>query len=106
MTCGKAHTLGIEVNWFPPKKVRDKMVSGDSGSFAMELYNALHEFPFRGMVSFIHKSSSMTRKEFAECELSEKYWPDTHNCKCGRMVNKQCVFKLFSTFSNEDAVDV
>ena len=91
---------------FLPKKVRNKMASSKGGSLAMELYNALHNFPFRGMVPFIRKSSSITRKEFTECELSGKYWLDTCNCRRGCKVNKQCVFELFGTFSNENAVDV
>ena len=69
------------------------MVSSESGSFAMELYNALKTFPFKGMVSFIRKSSSVTRKEFNDCEQSKEYWLDTRNCKHGRKVNKQCVLK-------------
>ena len=82
------------------------MASSKSGSFAMELYNALKTFPFRGMVSFIRKSSSVTRKEFNDSEQSKEYWLDTRNCKRGRKVNKPCVFEMFGTFSNENAADV
>ena len=91
---------------FLPKKDSDKMVSGKSGSFAMELYNALKTFPFRRMVSFIRKSSSVTCKEYNNSEQSKEYWLDTRNCKHGRKVNKQCVFEMFGTFSNENAADV
>ena len=82
------------------------MASSKDGSVAMELYNALQTFPFRGMVSYICKSSNITCKEFKDSELSAKYWLDTHNCKRGRKVNKQCVFEMFGTFSNENAGDV
>ena len=82
------------------------MASSESGSFAMELYNALKTFPFRGMVLLIRKSSSVTHKEFSDSEQSKEYWLDTRNCKHGRKVNKQCVFEMFRTFSNEDAADV
>ena len=34
------------------------------------------------------------------------YWLDTRNCKRDRKVNKQCVFEMFGTFSNENTVDV
>ena len=69
------------------------MATGESGSIAMELYNALKTFPFRKMVSFIRKSSSITYKEYNNSEQSKEYWLDTRNCKHGRKVNKQCVFK-------------
>ena len=82
------------------------MASSKSGSFAMELYNGLKTFPFRGMVLFIRKSSSVTRKKFNDSEQSKEYWLDTRNCKHGRKVNKQCVFEMFGTFSNENAADV
>ena len=82
------------------------MASNESGSFAMELYNALKTFPFKTMVSFIRKSSSVTCKEFNYSEQSKDYWLDTRNCKHGRKVNKQCVFKMSGTFSNENAADV
>ena len=35
-----------------------------------------------------------------------EYWLDTRNCKHSRKVNKQCVFEMFGTFSNENAADV
>ena len=82
------------------------MAASERGSFAMELYNALHTFPFRGMVSFIRKSSRLTRKEFNDSELSKDYWLDTRNCKRGKKINKQCMFEMFGTFSNETAADV
>ena len=82
------------------------MASSESGSIAMELYNALKTFPFRRMVSFIRKSSSVTCKEYNDSEQSKEYWLDTRNCKHGRKVNKQCVFEMFGTFSNENAADV
>ena len=72
----------------------------------MELYNALKTFPFRGMVSFIRKSSNITRKEFNASEKSKDYWLDTRNCKRGKKMNKQCVFETFGTLSNENAADV
>ena len=81
------------------------MATGESGSIAMELYNALKTFPFRRMVSFIRKSSSITYKEYNNSESKES-WLDTRNCKHGRKVNKQCVFEIFGTFSNEHAADV
>ena len=73
---------------------------------ALELYNTLKTFQFRGMVSFIRKSSSVTRKEFNASDKSKDYWLDTRNCKCGKKMNKQCVFEMFGTFSNENANDV
>ena len=82
------------------------MPSGESGSLAMELYNALKTFPFRQMVSFIRKSSRVTCKEYNDSDQSKEYWLDTRNCKHGRKVNKQCVFEMFGTFSNENAADV
>ena len=82
------------------------MATGDSGSIVMELYNALKTFPFRRMVSFIRKSSSLTCKEYNNSEQSKDYWLDTRNCKHSRKVTKQCVFELFGTFSNENATDV
>ena len=82
------------------------MATSESGSIAMELYNALKTFPFRRMVSFIRKSSSITCKEYNDSEQSKEYWLDTRNCKHGRKVNKQCVFEMFGTFSNENAADV
>ena len=82
------------------------MASGESGPIAMELYNALRNFPFRRMVSFIRKSSSVTCKEYNDSEQSKEYWLDTRNCKHTRKVNKQCVFEMFRTFSNENAADV
>ena len=81
------------------------MASGKSGSFAMELYNALKTFPFKRMVSFIRKSSSVTCKEYNDSEQSKEYWIDTRNCKHGRKVNKQYVFEMFGTFPNENAAD-
>ena len=91
---------------FPPKKACDKMATSKSGSIAMELYNALKTFPFRRMVSFIRKSSSLTCTEYNDSEQSKRYWLDTRNFKHGRKVNKQCVFEMFGTFSNDDATDV
>ena len=82
------------------------MAESERGSLAMELYNALRTFPFRGMVSFIRKSSRLTHKEFKDMELSKEYWLDTRNCKRGKKINKQCVFEMFGTFSNETASDV
>ena len=82
------------------------MATGKSGSIAMELYNALRTFPFRRMVSFIRKSSSITCKEYNDSEQSKEYWLDTRNYKHGRKVNKQWVFEMFRTFSNENAADV
>ena len=82
------------------------MASVEHNSLAMELYNALQTFPFRGMVSFIRKSSNVTRKEFNNSEKSKEYWLDTRNCKRGKKMNKQCVFEMFGTFSNENATDV
>ena len=76
------------------------MVSSKGGSFAIELYNALWTFPFRGMVSYIRKSSNITHKEFKDSQLSIQYWLDMQNCKRGWKVNKQCVFEMFGTFSN------
>ena len=58
------------------------------------------------MVSFIRKSSSVTCKEYNDSEQSKEYWLDSRNCKCGRKVNKQCVYEMFGTFSNENAADV
>ena len=91
---------------FPPKKGCDKMATSESGSIAMELYNALKTFPFRRMVSLIRKSSSITCKEYNDSEQSKEYWLDTRNCKHRRKVNKQSVFEMFGTFLNENAVDV
>ena len=82
------------------------MATGESSSIAMELYNTLRTFPFRRMVSFIRKSSSITRKEYNDSEQSKEYWLDTRNCKHSRKVNKQCVFEMFRTFLNENAADV
>ena len=82
------------------------MATNEDGSIAMELYNALKTFPFRRMVSFIRKSSSITSKEYNDSEQSKEYWLDTRNCKHSRKVNKQCVFEMFGTFSNENATDV
>ena len=82
------------------------MAASERGSFAMELYNPLRTFPFRGMVSFIRKSSRLMRKEFNDMELSKDYWLDTRNCKRGNKINKQCMFEMFGTFSNETAADV
>ena len=58
------------------------------------------------MVSFIRRSSSVTCKEYDDSEQSKEYWLDTRNCKHSRKVNKQCVFEMFGTFSNENAADV
>ena len=44
--------------------------------------------------------------EYNNSEQSKDYWLDTRNCKHGRKVNKQCVFEMFGTFSNENAADV
>ena len=82
------------------------MASGESGSIAMELYNALRTFPFRRMVLFIRKSSSVTCKEYNDSEQSKEYWLDTRNCKYSRKVNNQCVFEMFRTFSNKNTADV
>ena len=82
---------GTGVNWFRKE---------------MELYNALQTFPFRGMVSYIRKSSSVIPKGFNDSELLKQYWLDTRNCKRGWKVNKRCVFEMFGTFLNENAADV
>ena len=82
------------------------MAASEHGSFAMELYNALYTFPFRGMVSYIRKSSSLTHREFNDSELSKDYWLDTRNCKRGKKINKQCMLEMFGMFSNETASDV
>ena len=69
---------------FPPKKACDKIATNESGSIAMELYNALKTFPFKKIVAFIRNSSSLTCTEYNDSEQSKRYWLDTRNCKHGR----------------------
>ena len=83
---------------------------GDNGSLTMDLFKAIQDFPckyqYRGMVQYIRQTSKVTVKEFNNMDVSKHFWIDTHNCRCERQINKQCIFELFGAISQESAVDV
>ena len=76
----------------------------------MDFFKAIQDFPckypYRGMVQYICQTSKVTVKEFNNIDVSKHFWIDTWNCKREWKINKQCIFELFGTISQESAIDV